>query len=255
VIGTLVATALLAALLYVAGLRARAPLLQRAGLLAALPALLFAAGYAHLGLDEAPWFCRLRALPGSELLVAGAGLTAGLLAPRLRWRVAPPLLAACLVIVPFFKPLLGLLMPPASGNLWAGGVCLQTTPSTCGPCSAATVVRALSAGSVSEATLAAEAHTFRGGTESWQLARALRRRGLRADFGRVSAAVAPAAFPVPSIAGVRLGDGIGHFVAVLGRAPDGRWQIGEPLSGLLVLDEAELRQRYVFTGFYLSITR
>jgi hypothetical protein len=57
------------------------------------------------------------------------------------------------------------------------------------------------------------AFTYRGGTENWYLSRALRDRG----FGTrvVVESPLPDQLPKPSIAGVILGDGAGHFIAVL----------------------------------------
>jgi len=62
-----------------------------------------------------------------------------------------------------------------------GGVCLQTTYSTCGPASSASLLQAFGQ-DASEQQLARESFTSKGGTEIWYLARAFRRRGFRTNF-------------------------------------------------------------------------
>lgn len=102
----------------------------------------------------------------------------------------------------------------------------------------------------SEKELAKEALTYRGGTENWYLARALRRRGFNADF-----VVQPSkslSIPSPSIAGVRLEGGTGHFVAILDTSGESV-VIGDPLVGKLKLSRAELNKRYHFTGLFLVV--
>src|SRR5260370_33026524 len=59
--------------------------------------------------------------------------------------------------------------------------CLQTTYSTCGPASSASLLQAFGQ-DASEQQLARESFTSKGGTEIWYLARAFRRRGFRTNF-------------------------------------------------------------------------
>lgn len=132
---------------------------------------------------------------------------------------------------------------------WQEGVCLQSTASTCGPSSAATILRHLGK-QATEAELAAAAHSHGRGTEAWYLARALRARGVQARFE-----FAPGFAPeggLPALVGVRLGEA-GHFIAVLGRQGDG-YVIGDPLVGREVLSPEQLEKRYVFTGLHLRVT-
>ena len=98
--------------------------------------------------------------------------------------------------------------------------------------------------------MAQEAFTYRGGTEIWYLARALRRRGFDADF--VFQHPDSSLVPAPSIAGVVLPGGAGHFVAILSSTPE-RVIIGDPLSGRIEINRSSLKNRYRFTGFFLVV--
>lgn len=121
----------------------------------ALPAFLYAVYYLHI-LDGAAWFFVLRAARGSELLATLAGLIFGLLAAllgRLPFVGASTLLKvvigpmaatslAAILVVPYLKPYIVPLTTPLA-NHWKEDVCIQTTPSTCGPSSAATLIHFL----------------------------------------------------------------------------------------------------------------
>jgi hypothetical protein len=150
------------------------------GLLFSIPGLLYVTYYLHV-LDRAAWFYNFRAFPGTELLGSGLGLGAGWLQSKMQLdsageRIVLPLIASGLLLVPFLKPLLDPVDLDQLSERCDGEVCMQSTGSTCGPASAATILRALGKPG-SERELASEAFTSRGGTENWYLARALRRRG------------------------------------------------------------------------------
>jgi enterochelin esterase-like enzyme len=232
-----------------------------AALVTPLPALLYCLTYLHL-FDRAIWFYELRAFPGSELLAAGLGWTAGMAAGRLQReasgrlskgfvRTLQGLVVFCLVLilsVPYAKsviaPLRGVL--PAR---WSNGVCIQSTPSTCGPASAATLLAGFGR-AVSERELAQACFTYGGGTENWYLARALRRQGLQIRY--VVQSPAATTLPFPSIAGTEYHGrgGSGHFIVILGQQ-DGRFLIGDPLVGRLLLTPEQLHTQYDMTGFFM----
>lgn len=130
---------------------------------------------------------------------------------------------------------------------------MQSSPSTCGPCSAATLLRVFRI-HTTERALARECFSYRGGTENWYVARALKRRGLETRY--LVTSPQPAAFAFPAMAGVRLGGarGGGHFISILGRQ-GARYIVGDPLVGRLVLTPSQLRPRYYFTGFFLIASR
>lgn len=217
----------------------------------ALPCFASGLFYTHL-FDHWASFYRFRALPFSELTFAGAGLIAGVFYGWLEpetWgeKVVVPVALLVLIGLPFSKSALDPVDLSRLQQECKGEVCLQSTMSTCGPSSAATILKVYGQ-AASERELAKEAFTYRGGTESWYLARALRRRGFDADF--VFQPPEAASVPAPSIAGVVLKGGTGHFVAVLGSTNDSV-VIGDPLIGRLDIKRSELQRRYRFTGFFL----
>ena len=247
----------LAALLYYAGTQAGRRATNRrarlqwgiAGTVLAVPALLFATYYFHW-FHDAIWFYRFRSAPWTELTAAGAGLLAGLIyawlgATGRAWRMTVPLLLLAGLSVPYLKALVAPLDTARLTDRCSDGVCLQSTPSTCGPASAASILRLYDI-EESERTLAREAFTSSGGTENWYLARALRRRGFPVEYVILDRPVAR--LPYPSVAGVTLPGGAGHFIAILAETGDA-YVIGEPMrgrmtktlvGGRIVYDDAQL---------------
>ena len=220
-------------------------------LIAAIPGGSFAAYYAHI-LPEPSWYYQFRSISGTELLMVFVGVAGGLVAtllPRILL-VLPLLGVAALSIAPIIKPFIGPIPPDSFRNEWDGRVCLQSTPSTCGAASTATVLKQFGV-DVTESELAADAHSYAGGTEAWYLARAARSRGFDVDF------IFTRGFTpedcLPAVAGVRLGS-IGHFIAIVGKEGDG-FVVGDPLRGRELLSLDELNQRYDFTGFHMRIRK
>jgi ABC-type bacteriocin/lantibiotic exporter with double-glycine peptidase domain len=153
------------------------------------------------------------------------------------------------VLIPFVKPLLDPIELNRLRDRCDGDVCMQSTFSTCGPSSAATLLKAFGQ-TASERQLAGECLTSRGGTEIWYIARAFHRRGLRqhvliqkSENGSV---------PSPAIAGVVLRGGAGHFIAIMSQTAD-EVTIGDPMKGKLVVKKADLTDYYHFTGFFLVV--
>src|SRR5262249_53711001 len=155
--------------------------------------LLFAAYYGHW-FDRAEWYYAARAVVGSELLAGGLGFGAGAAnAAIARWPVARGsltiqsaaaftviLIAGLVLLIPYTKPLIAPIGVPLQDH-WSNGVCIQSTPSTCGPSSAATILHYFGV-EAKESQLARECFSSGGGTENWYIARALRRRGLAAKY-------------------------------------------------------------------------
>ena len=222
-------------------------------LVLAIPGTLYVLYYAHL-LDNAVWFYRFRALPYSEVAAAGLGVIAGFLhsifQPKsLGERLVLPIALGVALFIPFMKSVLDPVDYSQLRRECAGEVCLQSTQSTCGPSSAATLLKPFGQ-NVSEQELAQESFTYRGGTEIWYLARALRKRGFRVDFviqprDRIST-------PIPAIAGVILPGGAGPFIAIVSQTGN-EITIGDPLKGKLVVPEKELPHTYHFTGFFMQV--
>jgi len=116
-----------------------------AAVVASIPAALFAVYYLHV-LDRQAWFFAYRSAQFSELTAAGVGfgigVAAGLLtrtglsksSPFLA-RFVPGILLLCgiaVIGVPYSKPVIAPLKIQLQDR-WVDGVCIQTTPSTCGP--------------------------------------------------------------------------------------------------------------------------
>jgi hypothetical protein len=251
----LVPTILLAIVLFFVGTKVqkRYPVLAAAiGVMLAVPATLALLYYTHL-FDHWRWFYQARSLSFSELSFAGIGFLGGTIfswqePETWRERSVLPLFTAVFLFVPFMKSLLDPLDLNRLQDRCNGSVCLQSTFSTCGPASAATILRSYGQ-NVTERELAIESLTYRGGTEAWYLARALRRRENQAEFIFSSAN----SFPYPAIAGVRLRGGEGHFIAVL-NVTDSAVTVVDPLSGEATIPLSALRKRYEFTGFFLKVT-
>jgi hypothetical protein len=227
--------------------------LVRVSLVLAAPGLLFVLYYTRL-FDNAAWFYSLRVMPFTEFLPGGLGLLAGLLnswlePESLGEKLVAPAALAVLVLVPFVKPLLSPIELDRLRDRCEGEVCMQSTFSTCGPSSAATLLKAFGQ-AASERQLASECLTSRGGTEIWYIARAFKRRGFRTQvLIQPLDGLSP---PSPAIAGVVLPGGAGHFIAIMSQTAD-EVTIGDPMKGKLVVKRADLKNYYHFTGFFLVV--
>lgn len=215
------------------------------------PSILAGVYYLHV-LPEWSWFYELRSWKGFEAFALFLGAAAGAFVTLLPRRVLPLALAGVLAMtmVPYLKPVLAPLPADAFSPKWENEVCLQSTPSTCGPASVATILRGFGL-DVTEQEVATRAHTYAGGTEAWYLARLVRSKGLRAkfDFRRGM----PEDLALPAMVGIRLGNA-GHFIAVLERNGE-MLTIADPLSGKETVSLATLQKRCELTGFHLSIFR
>lgn len=215
-----------------------------------IPGFLFPLYYTHW-FDRVEWYYAFRAVPFVELTAAGAGLFAGALAA-----LCTPYRFVCLailcggIVIPHIKPVLGRMPPDGFANQWSGGVCLQSTPSSCGLASAASVFSVLGE-FVTERELAEECFTYTGGTENWYLARAFSRRGLDVTV-RITSGV-PDDLQLPAIAGVRIGT-VGHFIAILGET-DQVVFLGDPLVGRSETSKNSVSDAYEFTGFFMEVQR
>lgn len=216
----------------------------------AIPSILFAGYYLHI-LPERAWFYTLRSWSGSELFAVFLGAAGGVLATLLpRFILVIPLgLTVLTASVPYLKMIINPLRVSDLQDRWEGNACLQSTESTCGPASSASILRFLGE-DASEAEIARLAYSTASGTEAWYLARYFRSRGLTPKFD-FQPTFDPS-IPMPSIVGVRLGSS-GHFIAVL-EISDEIVAFVDPLSGERELKTEEFIKAYTFTGFHLSIT-
>ena len=215
-----------------------------------IPAVLFTLYYFHL-LPERAWFYTLRSWNGSEFLAVFLGAAGGALAALVSRRllIVPLLGSIGVAVVPYLKPLIDPLDARSFAERWDGDSCLQSTASTCGPASTASILRSLGVHS-SEREIARAAHTSGSGTEAWYLARYVRSRGLAARFDFRKSFSTSVGFP--AMVGVRV-CGFGHFIAVLDVTDDHVTYV-DPLSGKTRLPLAEFLQQYAFTGFHMAVT-
>jgi hypothetical protein len=233
--------------------RASRVLLWIVGLILAAPGILFILYYTHL-FDGAAWYYDLRILPYAELAASGLGFLGGVShswwAPEgLGEKAAAPAVVLVLVLVPFSKPIINPLDLGQLKDRFDGDACLQSTFSTCGPASAATLLRAFGK-AATETELAKECFTSRGGTEVWYIARALKHRGFETKV-----LIQPPeniAMPSPAIAGVLLSGGAGHFIALVRQDPTS-FTIADPMKGQFVISKNDLARQYHFTGFFLVL--
>lgn len=217
----------------------------------ALPGMFLTIYYFHL-IPEMKWYYDFRSLPGVELLTMFIGIAGGAYAVMLSRRYQYWVLIAVVLLssAPYIKPLVFPLKKDKLRETWKGGICIQSSGSTCGPSSAATIMSMLGM-PVSELELAQASYTSASGTEAWFQARALRSRGAEVKFIIMPPETVPEYFPC--IAGVKLSGGIGHFIAILKRN-GAKYEIGDPMSGPESLSTDELIKRYKFTGFAMHIT-
>lgn len=222
-----------------------------------LPGLSFILYYLHL-FREPIWYIEFRSFPGVEMLSAFWGLLFGCLEIKKpvtgNWRYfignrMMLRLSLLLIFAPFAKPVLLPLSGAAFNDAWREGVCLQSTAATCGPCSLATVYKALGV-EAKERDIARGSFSGMTGTENWYLIRYARRHGLNTRLGYKAglSMVTP-----PAILGVKLDGGAGHFITYLGDE-GGRRIIGDPLSGKFLLTDEVFRSLYHFTGMAMEFT-
>lgn len=219
-----------------------------------VPGFLLPLYYLHW-FDNATWFYEFRSLPFTELTAAGAGLFAGALAelvvgPKLVSRLFLVVVLCLGIIAPYMKPVLAPVATRRFSDRWQDGVCMQSTPSSCGAASAATVFRALGM-NLRELDIARECFTYLGGTENWYISRAFRRRGCMVKY-RIEEGF-PSDLRTPAIGGVRIG-GVGHFIAIVDNA-NGVYVTGDPLVGRQDVPAGHIRKKFAFTGFFMEIQK
>jgi hypothetical protein len=215
-----------------------------------LPGAWFAFYYLHW-LPEPPLLYQLRSMSFGEGFLALFGAAAG------AWRnVLPKLLKSVptaagvfLLTIPFLKPVFRPLDVAALKEHWEGDVCYQSSEVTCGPASAANILRFLGDKGVTERDLASEAWTSQSSTEAWHLARALRQRGYRVRF------LAPDGLPAKEDLPGILGTGsksVGHFIAVL-EISDGEIHYIDPLGGRFRKPVKDFLRWHQLEPFFMSV--
>ncbi|MCE5199260.1 hypothetical protein LLG39_09825 [bacterium] len=227
-----------------------------AGLVLAIPAVLFTSNYMLL-IPYADWFFNAHTLPGVEASSGLVGALLGIMFASSKLRPSKlnfPVLSFCtilasgLLIAPFAKQLLYGVDYSNLTNKWNNGICLQTSSYTCVPACVSTLIR-MQGGNIAEPELARAAGTTKHGTETWYLARALKKRGYKAHFHNVRSLRNA---PVPSVVSVNLGD-IRHVVVLLAKDENGL-TIGEPLRGRHSYKWSVFQKSYHPDGMCITIT-
>jgi predicted double-glycine peptidase len=153
-------------------------------------------------------------------------------------------------LVPYLKPVLWPIEEKDFADHWEEGVCRQSTFSTCGPASLATILSSYRV-NVAEREIARSAHSYQGGTEAWYLARYARAKRMETHFVFRESFDPQVSFP--AIVGVKIGAS-GHFIAVLDCVGE-KVTVADPLYGRETLSLDEFHKRYRFTGFHLAVAR
>jgi hypothetical protein len=215
-----------------------------------LPGAWFAFYYLHL-LPEPPVLYQLRSLAFGEGFLALFGAAAGAwrsVLPKL-FKPLPTAAGAFLLTLPFLKPVFRPLDVAALEEHWDGDVCYQSSGVTCGPASAANILRFLGDKEVTERDLARESWSSQSSTEAWHLARALRERGYRVRF------LAPDGLPAKEDLPGILGTGTkmaGHFIAVL-KISDGEIHYVDPLRGSFRTPVEDFLKWQEIEPFFMSV--
>jgi len=217
-----------------------------------LPGAWFAFYYLHW-LPEPPLLYQLRSLPFGEGFLAIFGAAAGAwrnVLPRLL-KSLPTAAGAFLLTIPFLKPVFRPLDTAALEERWEGDVCYQSSMVTCGPASAANILRFLGDKKVTERDLAIESWTSQSSTEAWHLARTLRHRGYLVKF------LAPEGLPAKEDLPGILGTGskmAGHFIAVL-EIENGEVHYINPLGGRFKRPVKDFLKYHELEPFFMSVQK
>jgi len=201
------------------------------------------------------WFVEFRSISGIELLTSFWGLFIGFVTvksdtKKVRWKMFNKYfyIIAVLLMVPPYIHCIGI--PINYENLksqFHEDVCLQSEEFTCAPASLATVFKYFDK-EKTEAQIAKDIYTSRSGTSVYEIIRYIKKNEMKVecfyekDLSNIS---------VPSILDVNVYN-IGHVIVYLG-SEDGRYIIGDPLEGRIVLSKEEFYNRYEFNGFVMSI--
>lgn len=218
--------------------------------------LLIPAAYVSDLIGENPYYAYFRAYPYTELLIVLiaplAALITQLMVINYGKKVFVSLLGSIILMLyistPFIKPIIRPL-PKEINDKWFENIALQTTRSTCGPASLATIMKYYG-DKGSEKNIARAAFSSASGTENWYLARYAQQHGYQYHFLHNNIL---SRIPTPAIIGVKIGKA-GHFITLLSYDAQ-HYTIADSLSGLHILTEQDFNKKYYFNGFVLYLTK
>lgn len=228
------------------------------GFALSVPGLLLFLYYFHI-FDHSEWYFEWRTIMGTELSGAGLGFLTGALVEKSKnssyAKNIVIIFLFWLLTIPFAKTMFAPFMRNSFEDKWRDGVCIQTTSASCGPCSAATLLRH-NGENATEGEIARDSFTYFRGTEAWYLARAIQKRGYDVDFVLKNASSLDEV-PIPSIAGTIISNGVftfGHFISILQK--DGDFiVIADSIDGKHRIPKEEFFKQLRFTGFFMKINK
>jgi hypothetical protein len=207
--------------------------------------------YAHV-LDQSVWYYEYRSWHMADYVPSLAGFLVGAVSRIQRRVVNLVLVSLCAFVgcMNMYGPMVKVLINPLDQTVlvdtWQDGICLQSTPSTCGPAALATLMKQRGY-TVSETTIAQAAYTSGTGTELWYLARFARSQGVATHF-----VFAPDTIFPHAIIGTSNGYS-GHFIAILAIHAD-EITIADSLRGRLLITREALSKAFHFSGLSLVLT-
>ncbi|MDP4182250.1 MAG: cysteine peptidase family C39 domain-containing protein [Bacillota bacterium] len=203
------------------------------------------------------WIVELSAVRGSEFLTVLCGLFIGFVVNNKNSNISVILnkyrkyfyLVAILILIPQYINYFPIMVNYDNfKDEWRDGVCIQSVDYTCAPSCLATVFNFFGE-KRTEAEVAKSMQTSRSGTSISQIVRYARENGFKLNC-RVSKDLE--GVKAPSILDVEV-SGIGHVIVYLG-SKNGKFVIGDPLAGKVIISKEQLLDKYKFSGLLLEFT-
>ena len=212
-----------------------------------IPGILIPFHYLHI-LDNQLWYYKFRSIDYIEYSLVFIAPFFAMLAIRIKKIRFVFLLCFILSItLPYLKYIYSPLYTSLLKSNIIDGITIQTTPSTCGPSALASILR-LHGIEKTEKELAKLCYTTQSGTEVWHIKRYLKSISINSEFV-IDSNCPP---PYPSIAGIIVQGGMGHFISILNLV-NNKYIIGDSMYGKKQIALNEVKKRIHFTGFYLII--
>lgn len=218
-----------------------------------IPGILFDVYYLHY-FDDMYWNIEFRSINNIEILNSFLGLTIWYI---FAWNIKHSklqhfiylLFTILLITIPYAKPI---LMPLELGNKVddrrSNNICMQSTQSTCGPCTIATILKYYNINKT-ERDVAQASFTSNSSTELWYLIRYVRNLWLKADIIYTDKAEN---LPTPSLVWTTVMSSYGHFISLL-KNKDWIFTIWDSISGKKELSIKKFNKIYEFHWYGIHI--
>lgn len=181
-----------------------------------IPGLIFDTYYFHY-FDDKYWNIEFRSINYIEVLNSLLGLVIWYI---FAWKIRHSkllhfiylLFTMLLIAIPYAKPILmPLELVNRVDNRWSGKICMQSTQSTCWPCTVATILKYYNINKT-EREIAQASFTSGSSTEIWYLIRYIRNLWHKADIIHTDKIQN---LPTPSLIGTTVLSSYGHFISIL----------------------------------------